>query len=126
MHYAFISQGTVKPVLSGQSKEDQKCVFKTNNRLMQAKVLQNAPMEHSAVLLTCIKLPHGSKTFVLSIFSGCFRQVLLYLSIYCILMSILKLLCTFPVIIQEAPAAVGMAYFQIYFSHIFLSFSSIL
>ena len=25
-------------------------------------------MEHSAVLLTCIKLPHGLKTFVLSIF----------------------------------------------------------
>ena len=25
-------------------------------------------MEHSAVLLTCIRLPHGIKTFVLSIF----------------------------------------------------------
>ena len=27
-------------------------------------------MEHSAVLLTCIMLPHGLKTFVLSIFEG--------------------------------------------------------
>ena len=25
-------------------------------------------MEHSAVLLSCIKLPHGFKTYVLSIF----------------------------------------------------------
>ena len=35
--------------------------------------MQNAPMEHTAVLLTnlsltCIKLSHGFKTFVLSIF----------------------------------------------------------
>ena len=26
---------------------------------MEAKVLQNAPLEHSAVLLTCIKISHG-------------------------------------------------------------------
>ena len=31
-------------------------------------MLQNAPKERSAVLLTCIKLPHGFKTFILSIF----------------------------------------------------------
>ena len=30
--------------------------------------MQNAPMEHSAVLLTCIKIPNGFQTFVLSIF----------------------------------------------------------
>ena len=29
--------------------------------------MQNAPLEHSAVFLTCIKLPYGFKTFVLSI-----------------------------------------------------------
>ena len=34
----------------------------------RSKVLQNAPMEHSAVQLTCIKIPHGFLTFVLSIF----------------------------------------------------------
>ena len=33
-----------------------------------SKVLQNAPMEHSAVLLTCIKVPNGFQAFVLSIF----------------------------------------------------------
>ena len=32
------------------------------------KVLQNAPREHSAILLTYIKLPFAFKTFVLSIF----------------------------------------------------------
>ena len=35
---------------------------------MQVIVLQNAPMEHSAVLLTCIKIPNGFQAFVLSIF----------------------------------------------------------
>ena len=35
---------------------------------MQVKVLHNAPVEHSAVLLTCIKVPPGFETFVLSIF----------------------------------------------------------
>ena len=30
--------------------------------------MQNAPVEHSAVLFTCIKLPQGFKTFVLSTF----------------------------------------------------------
>ena len=34
--------------------------------------------EHSAILLTFIKLPVVIKTFVLSILSGCFTQVLLY------------------------------------------------
>ena len=32
------------------------------------KELQDAPAEHSIVLLNCIELPHGLKTFVLSIF----------------------------------------------------------
>ena len=39
--------------------------------------MQNASREHSAKLLTFIKLPFVFKTFVLS-FSGCLRQVLLY------------------------------------------------
>ena len=30
--------------------------------------MQNAPREHSAILLTCIKLPSVFKTFVLAIF----------------------------------------------------------
>ena len=32
-------------------------------------------MEHSAGLLTCIKVPHGFKTFVSSVLSGQLRQV---------------------------------------------------
>ena len=58
---------TVKPVLSGHSKKTPKKVFKTNNRLMQVKSIAESRI-HSAVLLTCIKLPHSFKTFVFSIF----------------------------------------------------------
>ena len=35
---------------------------------MQVKSNAECSVEHSAVVLTCIKLPHGFKTFVLSIF----------------------------------------------------------
>ena len=41
------------------SQKEQKLVFKTNNRLMP---------EHSAILLTFIKLPFVIKIFILSIF----------------------------------------------------------
>ena len=34
---------TVKPVLNGHSQKHQKLVFKTNYRLMQVNLLQNAP-----------------------------------------------------------------------------------
>ena len=44
-----------------------------------AKVLQNAPREHSAIISTCIKLSFVFKTFVLSILSGRLRQVSLYI-----------------------------------------------
>ena len=64
-----------KPVLSGHSNKDQKLFFKTDYHLMQVKRI--AEREHSALLLTFIKLPFVVKTFVLSIFSGRFRQVLL-------------------------------------------------
>ena len=64
-----LERTTVKSVLRGHSKEDQKLSFQDQYRLMQSKVLQNAPMdEHSAVLLTCIKLPNGFQAFVLPIF----------------------------------------------------------
>ena len=53
---------TVKPVLSGHSKRRPKLVFKTDYHLMQVKG------EHSAILLTFIKLPFVIKIFVLSIF----------------------------------------------------------
>ena len=59
----------VKPVYNGHSQKDQKLVFKTNYRLMQAKsIAECSKGEHSATLLTCIKLPFVIKIFLLSIF----------------------------------------------------------
>ena len=48
---------TVKPVLSGYSKMNKTKVLMTNGSLMKVKILQNAPipLEHSAIILTCIK-----------------------------------------------------------------------
>ena len=43
-------------------------IFKTDYRLMQVKVLQNAPRGAFCNTLTSIKLPFVIKTFVLSIF----------------------------------------------------------
>ena len=37
---------------------------------------------HSAILSTCIKLPHVFKALVLSILSGCFRQVSEFTVVY--------------------------------------------
>ena len=48
--------------------EDKKLVFKTDYGFMQVKVLQNAPREHSAILLTFIKVPFVIKIFVVSTF----------------------------------------------------------
>ena len=57
--------------------------FKPDYRLMQVKVLQNAPIEHSAILSTSIKLPFSIKRFVLYIVkwspkAGFFTVSLLY------------------------------------------------
>ena len=51
-------------------KKDRKLVFKTNYRLMHVKSI--AELEHSAILLTFIKLPVVIKIFVLSIFEWLF------------------------------------------------------
>ena len=47
---------------------------------MHVKITAECSLEHSAILLTCIKLPSVFKTFVLSILSGRLRQVLLIYS----------------------------------------------
>ena len=62
-------------------KEDQKLVFKPDFCLMQVKSVAECSKEHSAILSTFIKLPFVFKTFVLSILSGRFRQVLLYIGV---------------------------------------------
>ena len=59
---------TVKPVLSGHSKGEQRLVFKTDYCLMQVKSIAECSKGHSAILLTFIKLPFVIKTFVLSVF----------------------------------------------------------
>ena len=55
----------------------KKKVFRTDNRLMLVKSIAECSHEYSAVLLTCIKLPHGLKIFNLFclFFSGRLRQV---------------------------------------------------
>ena len=54
-HNEMFPLSTVKPVLSGHSKEDQKLVFKTDYRLMQVESIA----EYSPLLF---------KTFVFSLF----------------------------------------------------------
>ena len=41
--------------VSGRSKIDKIKVLQTNESLIKVAVLQNALLEHSAILLTCIK-----------------------------------------------------------------------
>ena len=57
-----------KTCLKRPLKKKTNSVFKTDCHLMQVKVLQNAPKEHSAILSTFIKLPFVFKTIVLSVF----------------------------------------------------------
>ena len=47
-----IFRSTVKPVLSGHSKIDKTKILKTKGSLMKVESIA----EHSAILLTCIKL----------------------------------------------------------------------
>ena len=46
---------TVKPVLSGHSKINKTKIFMTNGSLMKVKSIAECPLEHSAILLACIK-----------------------------------------------------------------------
>ena len=59
-----IFDDTVKPALSRHSKRAPKLAFNTNYCLKQVKSIA----EHSAILLTFIKLPFVIKIFVLSVF----------------------------------------------------------
>ena len=64
----FFNIGTVESVLCSHSKSRPKLVFKTNYRLMQVKSIAECFGEHSAILLTFIKLLFVINIFVLSIF----------------------------------------------------------
>ena len=62
-------KNTVEPVLSGHSKRTQKIGFKDRLSLNAGqKYCRMLQGEHSAILLTFIKLPLSIKTFVLYIF----------------------------------------------------------
>ena len=60
---------TVKPVLSGHPKRRPNIGFQDQLLLNEGqKYCRMLPLEHSAILLTFIKLPFAIKTCVLSIF----------------------------------------------------------
>ena len=69
------SKACVKLLLSKRLKIVFKDQLSLNAGQKYCRMLQG---EHSAILLTFIKLPFGIKIFVLSIFSGRLIQVLLY------------------------------------------------
>ena len=70
---------TVKPVLSDHSKIDITKIFMTNGSLMKAEsIAECSPLEHSAILLTCIKQWSSWKTFLVFFLSGHLEQDLLY------------------------------------------------
>ena len=64
----LVSMNTVKPVLSGYSKKEQKLFFKTDYRLMQVKSIAECSKRASCNTFDLHKLPSVFKTFVLSIF----------------------------------------------------------
>ena len=69
MHNPFLFVCTVKSVLSGHSKQTPKIGFQDRLSLnVSQKYCRMLQWEHSAILLTVIKLPFVIKTFVLSIF----------------------------------------------------------
>ena len=55
--------------------------FKTDYHVMQVKSIAECLKGHPAILSTFIKLPFVIKIFILSIFEGRLRQVLLYLHV---------------------------------------------
>ena len=68
----------IKPVLSDYSKRRPKISFQDRLSLNAGQKYCRMLQEHSAIILTFIKLPFVFKTFVLSFLSGHLRQVLLY------------------------------------------------
>ena len=70
----FLTMWYSKTRLKRPLKRRPKKVFKTYNRLMLVKSIAECSRgQHSAVLLTCIKIPNGFQAFVLSIFKWSFK-----------------------------------------------------
>ena len=69
-----------KTCLKQPLKRRPKICFQDRHSLKAGKMYCRMRAQHSAVLLTCIKIiPHGFGTFVLSILSDRLRQVSLYI-----------------------------------------------
>ena len=67
-HRLILSTKYSKICLKRPLKKIKNWVLRPIIAKCRSKVLQNTPKEHSAILLTFIKLPFVFKTFVLSIF----------------------------------------------------------
>ena len=77
-----VSQITVKPVLSGHCQKDQKWLFKTNYRLMQAKSI--AECSNGSTLQyfrPSFSYHFPIRPLFCHFLSGCLRQVLLYMGL---------------------------------------------
>ena len=55
MFAKFYDKTTVKPLLSSHSKIDKTKIFMANGIVMKVEYCSMLPLEHSAILLTCIK-----------------------------------------------------------------------
>ena len=76
--FLFPVISTVKPVLSDHSKIDNTKVLKTDYCFIEVKrIAECSPLEHSTILLTCIKQYSVLKNNFGFLLSGCLRQVLL-------------------------------------------------
>ena len=73
--YNELTLFTVKPVLSGHLKRISNFGFQYRSSPMKVESFAECLLEHSAILLTCIKLPSLIESFVLSVLSGRLRQV---------------------------------------------------
>ena len=65
----------------------------TNNHLMQVKSSAECSSEHSAFLMTCIKLPCSSKTIVLCIFEWPLKTGLTVVCFFLIYEKMFKVQC---------------------------------
>ena len=81
----------VKPVLNGRSQKDWKIDFQDQLSLNAGqKYCRMLQEEHSAILLTCIKLPFVIKIFVLSIFEWPFYTGF---TVFCVFAVVWLVLC---------------------------------
>ena len=83
LYKSLVAKYTVKPVLNGHSKRRSKIGFQDQLSLNAGqKYCRMLQAEHSALLLTFIKLPYSHNTLFCLFLSGRLRQVLLYINFH--------------------------------------------